>query len=177
MFFIVEHTHIRAKCCTHNYKSFFGEKSSKKTKQNKNKTKTPQNHRRPATASVMQSQLEGSLHWQKNSDPKEGFPDAGCSPSLQPLRPEVRPLCTSGVVVAWLLRRTVFGRLSPVWLPKTILMNLHQQNPTAFQDLSRQKLSKILTFYYFQSSFLSTHAPEAEKSTNPICRSDFWPWI
>lgn len=52
-----------------------GDKSSKKTKQNKNKTKTPQNHRRPATASVMQSQLEGSLHWQKNSDPKEGFPD------------------------------------------------------------------------------------------------------
>ena len=27
--FIVEHTHIRAKCCTHNYKSFW-EKSSKK---------------------------------------------------------------------------------------------------------------------------------------------------
>lgn len=42
-------------------------------------------------------------------------------------------------------------------------MNLHQQNPTAFQDLSRPKLSKILTFYYFQSSFLTTHAPEADK--------------
>lgn len=39
LFFIVEHTHIRAKCCTHNYKSFFWEKSSKKT--NKTKQKHP----------------------------------------------------------------------------------------------------------------------------------------
>lgn len=141
----------------------FGE-SSKKTKQKqkknkktktKPKPKTTQKHRRPATALIMQSQLEGST-LAKISDPKEGFPDGWLSPHLCSQRPEVRPLCTFGVVVACCSEGLFLADPILVWLPKTFLMNLDQQNPTAFQDLSRQKLSKTLTFYYFYK-FLSQH--------------------
>lgn len=104
----------------------------------------------------MQSQLEGSLHWQKNSDPKEGFPDAGCSPSLQPLRPEVRPLCTSGVVVARLLRRPVFGRLSPCLAAKDNLNEPVSAKPYSFPGSEQAETVKDFNFLLF-SKFIPQH--------------------
>lgn len=77
----------------------------------------------------------------------------GCSPHLCSQRPEVRPLCTSRVVVACCSEGLFLADSILVWLPKTFLMNLDQQNPTAFQDLRRQKLSKTNFLLFLEVPF------------------------
>lgn len=156
---------------------FWGKRAVKKQNKNKNKTKTSQNHRRPATASVMQSHLKALYIGKRILTPKKDFLLAGCSPSLQPLRPEVRPLCTSGVVVAWLLRRPVFGRLSPCLAVKDNLNEPASAKPYSFPGSEQAKTVKDFNFLLF-SKFLPHHpCPWGRQSTNPTCRSDFWPWI
>lgn len=91
----------------------------------------------------MQSQLEGST-LAKDLTPKRLSDDWVLPYLCSHWGLRARPLCTSRVVVAWLLRRPLFLAGSVLaWLPKSILMN------SIFQDLNRQKLSKTLPLYFF----------------------------